>query len=72
MKQTLLKILKKEAKHEWKYALHLTLTFIGATLVGRSVWQWIVDFSNSVVAFLVGLVILVFVVVWQHHYLKKK
>lgn len=71
MKRSILRLLQKEAQHEWKFVVYLSLTFIGATLVGRSVWQWIVDYSNTGVAFVIGIIILFIVAALRHHFMKK-
>lgn len=72
MKKSIFGLLKKEVQHEGKFVLELSLTFIGATLVGRTVWQWIIDYSNTVVAFISGIAILFIVAGFRHHFLTKR
>lgn len=56
-----------ELKHESATVLKLSLTFVGATLVGRSVWQWIVDYYDTFVAFSAGVVLLFLVAFMRNH-----
>lgn len=57
------KMLIEEIKHDTRAVVKLSATFIGATLVGRSVWGWLDASYGSLTAFIVGVIILFVTVV---------